>query len=513
MSRAGTIPWFVHHEARLAWRDWVALMTKGRRRRARGVVLVFLVIALFLHALAYQILASRADLTGAPDKGTLVVVTGALVLSWSFMLSQAMEAITKAFYARADLDLILASPVAAWRLFAVRIVAMAVTIVLMALALTAPFINVLVWRGGVRWLGGYMVAMAMAMLAVAVAVALTLALFRAIGPKLTRLIAQIVAAVIGAGFVIGLQFAAILTYGTMSQIVFLQSETAISFAPDSDSILWWPARAVLGDTAAVAGLFGFSVLALGAVINICAPRFGQLALATAGLSHGPARHGRRVSGFHNASPAQALRRKEWSLLRRDPWLISQSLMQLLYLLPAAYLLWRNFDSSTGVSVLLVPVLITAAGQLAGGLAWLAISGEDAPDLIASAPVPTVRVLRAKIEAVMGGIAIVFAPFIMALIVLSPYAAFVSFVGIAIVATSATSIQFWFRAQAKRNRMRRRQSSSRMASFSEALSSIAWAGTGGMAAGGTRYAVIPGIIALGIVAGAWMISPAKGTIAE
>ena len=45
--------------------------------------------------------------------------------------------------------MILTSPVAAWRLFAVRIVAMAVTIALMSLVLWAPFINVLAWRGGI----------------------------------------------------------------------------------------------------------------------------------------------------------------------------------------------------------------------------------------------------------------------------------------------------------------------------------------------------------------------------
>ena len=47
----------------------------------------------------------------------------------------------------------------------------------------------------------------MGAVATAAALALTIALFRAVGPKRTRLIAQIVAAVIGAAFVIGLQVA------------------------------------------------------------------------------------------------------------------------------------------------------------------------------------------------------------------------------------------------------------------------------------------------------------------
>jgi ABC-2 type transport system permease protein len=146
--------------------------------------------------------------------------------------------------------------------------------------------------------------------------------------------------------------------------------------------------------------------------------------------------------------------------------------------------------------------------LAGSLAWLAISGEDAPDLIASAPVTNARLLRAKTEAVMAVIAIVFGPFIVVLAVVAPTSALVTALGVATAAASATSIQVWFRVQAKRSHFRRRQTSSRIATFAEALSSLNWAGAGALAAASTWLAVIPGLIALAIVAGAWIISPAK-----
>jgi ABC-2 type transport system permease protein len=185
-------------------------------------------------------------------------------------------------------------------------------------------------------------------------------------------------------------------------------------------------------------------------------------------------------------------------------------MQLLYLLPPAFLLWRSFYERSGASVLLVPILIIAAGQLAGSLAWLAISGEDAPDLIASAPVTIARVFRAKTEAVMGVIGIVFSPFIVALAVVAPISALATALGAVTAAASATSIQIWYRAQAKRSHFRRRQTSSRIATFAEALSSFNWGGAGALAAASTWLAVIPGVIALGILAGAWRISPAKST---
>jgi len=507
VSRAGTIVWFAHHEGRLAWRDWLWLMS-GRRRSRRKATLGLIAIALFLHGFAYLVLHHYTALSRPPDQRMLVVLTGMLALYGSLMLSQAMERVTRAFYGRADLDLILSSPVAAWPLFAVRIGAIAVTIAAMSLVLAAPFINVLSWLGGLRWLAAYGVIAALAMVTVAVAVILTLGLFRTIGPKRTRFCAQIVAALIGASFAIGVQFAAILSYGTPSRVVLLQSAALTRYAPDVGSILWWPARAILGDLLALAFVLSIGTVMLTATICIFTPCFRQLALVTGGMSQNSRRRGRRSFRFRGTGPRWALRRKEWMLLLRDPWLISQTLMQLLYLLPPAFLLWRSFYNGGAASALLVPILIIAAGQLAGSLAWLAISGEDAPDLIASAPVTPTCAVRAKTEAVMAVIAIIFGPFVIALTVVAPISALITVLGVTAAAASATSIQFWFRAQAKRSHFRRRQNSSLVATFAEALSSFSWAGAGALAPASTWLAVIQGLFALAIVVGAWFISSAR-----
>ena len=168
------------------------------------------------------------------------------------------------------------------------------------------------------------------------------------------------------------------------------------------------------------------------------------------------------------------------LLRRDPWLMSQTLMQLLYLVPPALLLWRSFADSSAAIVLVTPVIVMAAGQLAGGLAWLTISGEDAADLVATAPLPPSRVIRAKIEVVLIAIGVIFAPLVLALGFASPLQAAVTAIGVIIGAASATAIQLWFRVQAKRSQFRRRQTSSRLATFAEAFSSIGWAATAALA---------------------------------
>jgi ABC-2 type transport system permease protein len=56
------------------------------------------------------------------------------------------------------------------------------------------------------------------------------------------------------------------------------------------------------------------------------------------------------------------------LLRRDPWLISQTLMQLFYLLPPALLLWLKVGEDADAVIVIVPVLVVAAGQRAAGSA-------------------------------------------------------------------------------------------------------------------------------------------------
>jgi ABC-2 type transport system permease protein len=502
--RVGTAVWFAQHESRLAWRDWLSMVTGGRPERLRKVAIGIAAFIIFMHLVAYWVVGRYAD--AVVDKQTLVAVTASMSLSWLLMISQAMESITRAFYARSDLDLIMASPVATGELFGVRIVTVALATPMMTLPLAAPFINVLIALGGWRWLGAYGIIVAMGAAATVLAVGLTVALFRVLGAKRTRFVAQVVAAVIGAAFVIGLQITAIMSYGTLSRTVVLQSDTLLALAPGMSSMVWWPARGALGELFPLMAVLFVSLTSLAVVIAIVAPRFAEYAMAAASVSHSGAGQARRSVGFGKTSPRAALRRKEWILLRRDPWLMSQTLMQMLYLLPPALMLWRSFGQGNGALQVLVPVLVMAAGQLAGGLAWLAISGEDAPELVATAPVPSRFVLRAKIEAVLGAIAIIFTPLLAIMAIASLHYAAIAGAGIVAASAAATAVQFWFRSQAKRSQFRRRQVSSRLATFAEAFSSIGWAGAAAVAAISIWLSIVPALIALLVLAGAWYMSP-------
>ena len=172
------------------------------------------------------------------------------------------------------------------------------------------------------------------------------------------------------------------------------------------------------------------------------------------------------------------------------------------------MLWRSFADNSAALVLITPVIVMAAGQLAGGLAWLTISGEDAADLIATAPLPSSRVIRAKIEVVLIVIGVVCAPMIIPLLFVSPFQAAVTALGTATAATTATAIQLWFRVQARRSQFRRRQTSSRLATFAEAFSSIGWAATAALALALPVAALIAGLMTTAILAATWKFSPSR-----
>ena len=115
----------------------------------------------------------------------------------------------------------------------------------------------------------------------AVAIAITVLLFHLIGPSRTRLVAQILAAVIGAGFVIALQIAAILSYGTLSRFAVLSSDAVAAYAPDPDSPIWWPAYAAIGNGEALSLLLALSLVLLGGVMAIFSARFADTAITAA----------------------------------------------------------------------------------------------------------------------------------------------------------------------------------------------------------------------------------------
>lgn len=507
MNSLASLQWFAAHELRLAWRDWSWLFGATHRWRNICIAGMLLGLTIGLHGLAYHILNGHLANGFVVSKSALLVLTCGALLALTMMLSQALEMVTRAFYTRDDLDLILSSPSPAGHLFAVRLVMLAVSNAAMSGLFLAPFINVAIALDGWHWIGGYLVVLALGMISTAIATAVVLCLFSVIGARRTRLVAQVTAAIVSASFLIGIQAVAIVGMGSVSRLSVLSSDWLRSLTPDSGSTIWLVGNAIAGELGAVTLLLMAAIITLGGAAYFGSQRFRGHVLSAANIAETKRTSSAPTRPVQIRSVRVSLMIKEWRLLARDPWLVSQTLMQLFYLLPPGLMLWVSFGENNPMSAIVGPVVVMAVSQLAGGLAWLAISGEDAPDLMATAPVSKNSRVTSKLYAVLLIVGLVALPFLIGIAWLSLWGALAALFGTLLGASCAIGIQMMFHVQAKRSLFRRRQAASKASTLCEAFASVLCAAIAGVLA--TDYyalAVIPGVFLGLVMTTAWLLRP-------
>jgi ABC-2 type transport system permease protein len=195
--------------------------------------------------------------------------------------------------------------------------------------------------------------------------------------------------------------------------------------------------------------------------------------------------------------------KEWRLLRRDPLLLSQILMQLFYLLPL-FLVFGTRLGEDGFDRFAVAgfssgfvLLVTS---LAASLAWLTVSAEDAPDLITSAPVSRDRIETAK--AMAAGIPaalLLVPPAVGASIVVAPMAGFWLLLGGGAAIVSTCLIAIWHQTPGNRKQFRRRTRGSLLLNLGRSFVAMGWIGATALAVSGWALAaIIPALISLGLL---------------
>jgi ABC-2 type transport system permease protein len=495
--RPGSFLWFLNHEVRLAWRDWV--MPGREWKSAIGAV----ILVAFLHLVGWWIAFVLPDAESASSvqrRAAEIQISLGILAIFGMLIAQAMEGVARAIYGRGDLELVLSSPASARTVFIVRMIAITLTTLALAGFLVIPIADMLVVERGISWATAHGFLFALAIAASALAVSLTWGLFHLCGPNRMRLVSQVVGATIGATSVIGTQVPLILKYGETSLVNSPGDPRVMAMLPlANDSLIWVPSHAVHGDLRTLCILLFVSGAAFAGAVWFVSRDFTAMAMATVGpkqsTAAGPALSRIRIA----PSPGRALRINEFRLILRDPWLLSQSLTQILYLIPPGLLLLRNYGDEVGSLAMLIPVLVIASGQLAGGLAWLALSAEDAAELLATAPISLSTILRAKIEAVLIAVSTVLAPLLLVIGLSSAFHAIVALGFCALGTASSCLVQYLFRIQARRSQFRRRQQSSKLATMCETMVSIAWAGASGLAAAGSFMTFVPSGLAVGILA--------------
>ena len=494
IAPAGSTLWLLRHELRLTWRGLTERRGRSRFRTLWLTALLPLVL-LVTAGLPLSFVMRRVQIPVMPISAAIAVVIA--VGLFTLMLSQTLSAAVDALYERHDLDLLFSSPMRPRRVLAVRFLAVAVNVFAFFGIITTPILLPIAVMGHPAWLALEPVLFSIALAATGAGLLVAGGLFRLIGPRRTRTLGQVLAAVTGAAaFLIGQSYNILGRHQSASvwtNIVRAAAGSGFKQPPGFD----WVLRAMLGQplpllavVAAGAGVFALANQVLGA-------RFAEDAASAAGVGTG-ARKARAPGRVRFAAGAfRATLIKELRLILRDPALISQVLLRVLYILPLGFLLLRN--AGTGQTLALpggAGALSLIAGQIVGSLAWITVSAEDAPDLLSSAPTPVKTLRRAKLAAAILPLAVLLAPVLIALTVMAPLAGIAAAAGCAASMAMTAALNVWWQRPGKRADFRRARQASWFVTLAEFFLGLFVAvATALVAAGLFGWALIPAGVAL------------------
>jgi ABC-2 type transport system permease protein len=490
---------FVQHDLRLSARG-LASVFGSLSRRGLGILIALLFAT--LHVAAWPVAGWLIDIENAPDgfvRLTAILAGGAaLIVPW--IVGQSITDFTRMVFGRSDLELILSSPVDAHSLLAARALSIAIGAVASTGLLLAPVADVAALRGHPNWLALYPALVAAGLIGTGLGVILAMGLFLAVGPRRARLMSQIAATAVGASAVLGAQAVAMLPDRMRAVVV-------AAFAPPAhgasavQNLLMTPARAAAGDPQAIAIWTAFGAIVFALACVLFGERFARAAVASSGAPANAAASTKGTSRF-GASVGAALRIKERRVVWRDPWLMSQLLLQAAYTTPLAVILWRGGGPTGTVGVAFTPALVVSAAQLAGALSWIALSAEDAPDFLMTAPVSRAAIERAKISAIGQPIALILFFPLAALAFASLWAGFCALVFGAGAIASAALVNLWRQAPSRRGLVLRRHSQSKLVGMMEHLVSILWAVATTAAVIGSWATLVPLAAVAGVLALNW-----------
>ena len=461
----GSWRWLLHHEIRLAWRNiggkriWLLLVGGG-------------LLWAGVHLAAWRFLNFERNITDTGIGSMLVPITGtAFWLFFSIMISQTTAHAVSALFDRGDLDLLLSSPLSQRVIFTMRGLGIAIAACILPFLLMLPFAHAGLITGHAGMLAIYPVVAALGLAATAIGLLLTMTLVRLFGARRARTFTQILAALIGAAFFLLSQLQNLLSRDSQSAMAtWARQQSAAGGWFAADSVLWWPVQAMLGEALPLAAVIIVGIGSFWLVVNLTFRRFvsGTQETLSGGMTrlqlHAPA----TAHNFRSGLISNVLA-KEWKLIARDPQIISQTLLSLLYLIPLLFMGFRN-DRSVW---LLVPGFVMISSMLAGSLAWLTIAAEDAPDMLGTAPVSLARVRWIKAAAAVVPVLALLLPLALYWLSRDAYAAWVLVFCCLGGMISAALCQIWNPRQGNRHDMKKRYRENRVVNILEALGGMGW----------------------------------------
>ena len=396
--RPGSFAWLALHELRLATRSSRRAGRRGLIGRIGGagaaqVIGVLLALAWLLIGCAIGWALRGTPIPILPEMR--VAALGISIVALTFMTAQAMIGSQRTLYENGDLALLFSAPIPERTVLLAKLLGIAGTVALTYTVLLLPIIVPVAVLGHPQLFGLVALLAALALAAAAIGLGLTLTIATLVGPRAARTVGQIVAALVGGALFLGSQ---LLSHADRKRSATIEVfERLRANGLGTEGVTGLPGHAAFGDPLAILILLGGALL-LFVGVGATLQRLFLSGYQDGGVRLSRAKPTGRASGrlFH-AGLTRSVFAKEWRLLARDPALAFQIVLRLVYMAPLLFVAFGR-GNALPIPAVLAFGSVLIASQLVGSFAWLAVSAEDSPDLLAVAPVAKSEIDFAKLLA-------------------------------------------------------------------------------------------------------------------
>lgn len=413
--KVGTLPWLLRHELRLWWRE-----VSSRR----GTIVWMMILGMLFAGLLAFVWVTTGRLLRVVAPGLLsdVALWSAIViwlLGFFYAFIQAIGQSITALFDRGDLDLLMAAPISSKVVFASRLLGVALNVFLNYCPIVVPISLIALAFGVPQLLGIYPALLGLVLMATSLAMLLTLWLVQLLGARRARTVAQILTALISAVLFLGSQLPNLLQ-GTGINPGGVWQSLQGWFGQDAllgpRSLIWFPARAIFFEPISVLLTLLLSAGLVWLTIEMLHRSF------VTGSQQSVIHKRRHVRSTGSARFLAGFNRvvllKEWRIIWRNPYLISNVFLQILFLIPALVIVVRG-DSNRAIadfSTFVTLTTVVIGESLVMSLTRICVSGEEAPDLLKASPVKSGRLQRLKLLAALIPVWLLMSPLFLILIV-------------------------------------------------------------------------------------------------
>jgi ABC-2 type transport system permease protein len=447
MLPSGSIPWLFMHEVKVAWRSLE--LSPAARWGGLGLMLVYFGTGIYL--------ALSLEGTIETSRYFAVMIFIAAATAFTFNISGSMRAAQHTLYEQGDLELLFTSPISPAKVIMAKLAGISISMVFWNALFLFPLLIPIAAINNPQLFGILAVVISVSVLATSVGLTLTLLIVHFVGPSRARRFIQIIAAFIGAAIFVASQLAPHLGSDDEGRFQTLY-QWCLSHGLGVDGVTGLPGRASFGDPFSLIVMVGAAVTLFWFVAWSLQTQFLRVYQSAANKHEAKASRNVDIRKRFGDHPGSMIIYKEYLLLLREPSLIYNILLQLIFLTPLIF----GLGKATNL-LLLMPgaafMSVFAAAKLVGDITGLAISSEDTPDLLKVSPQPAAFIMRWKIYGVMliGVPLTLIIP--MTMIVKSPKAALLTLVLTLLAGVLAAAIELKFSKPRTRHKFRRRGSGS------------------------------------------------------